>query len=415
MVTTKTFRGENMLAALHEVQRVLGPEAIVVSMREIPAGPIWQVWRKPGCEIIATLPEKEKEERAPAAPQTRGKAKEQQRNAVHWDAPDLAGKTETQTNPEATHQAPSMDADTTSDDLRSAIADIVAMASRTQTTLPPELGLLGEEEPGTRTQNAALEKFRTLLLNQGVMPGLVNQIISVCENTISPVAMLDEQKVRSAIRQQLEARIKAAEKPTLPKGRRIICLVGTTGSGKTSTCARLATQYAIKERKRVAWIAADTIRAGALVEARTYTDSLGIQLHPVYSTADVHAALAATEDYDVVLMDTPGCNPREETQLVELASFITAAPQRITYLMAPATTKDSDLLQAVAAFGPFNIKGLIMSKMDETGTFGHLYNAAWHSQLPPVYATVGPQILDTLKITSPFSLVKALFEGAYGQ
>ena len=51
---TKTFRAPNMLEALQEIQKELGPDAIVLSMREIPAGPLWQVWNKPGVEVVAT-------------------------------------------------------------------------------------------------------------------------------------------------------------------------------------------------------------------------------------------------------------------------------------------------------------------------------------------------------------------------
>lgn len=51
---TKTFRAQNMMAALQEIQREMGPNAIVLSMREIPTGPAWQVWNKPGVEVVAT-------------------------------------------------------------------------------------------------------------------------------------------------------------------------------------------------------------------------------------------------------------------------------------------------------------------------------------------------------------------------
>ena len=43
-----------MMTALQEIQRELGPDAIVLSMREVPAGPLWQVWNKPGVEVVAT-------------------------------------------------------------------------------------------------------------------------------------------------------------------------------------------------------------------------------------------------------------------------------------------------------------------------------------------------------------------------
>ncbi len=55
---TKKFQAETMMEALKLVQKELGPEAIVLSSREVPLGQPWQVWRNPGIEVIAMAPDK---------------------------------------------------------------------------------------------------------------------------------------------------------------------------------------------------------------------------------------------------------------------------------------------------------------------------------------------------------------------
>jgi flagellar biosynthesis protein FlhF len=79
-----------------------------------------------------------------------------------------------------------------------------------------------------------------------------------------------------------------------------------------------------------------------------------------------------------------------------LGAFITTLPERETYLVAPATAKETDLAEALAAFGPFSLKGLILTKLDETSFYGGPFNLAWRSQLPLVYFASGPGVLDDL-------------------
>ena len=55
----KTFKADSALQTLQLVQAELGASAIVVSMREIPAGPSWNPWKKSSVEIVAALPESE--------------------------------------------------------------------------------------------------------------------------------------------------------------------------------------------------------------------------------------------------------------------------------------------------------------------------------------------------------------------
>ena len=45
-MVTKTFKAESTIETLQLVQNELGSDAIVVSMREVPIGPLWNPWKK---------------------------------------------------------------------------------------------------------------------------------------------------------------------------------------------------------------------------------------------------------------------------------------------------------------------------------------------------------------------------------
>jgi len=189
----------------------------------------------------------------------------------------------------------------------------------------------------------------------------------------------------------------------------IVCVVGASGSGKTSLVAKLALFFSQTMKKKITWVCTDTIRTGAVAETRAYTDALGIELKLVYRPADLKEILSNPQETDLFLVDTPGYNPCNQNQMTELGALLSEMPNRCTYLATPATTKESDLFQASAALGMFNIDALILTKLDETHTFGSLYNFVRKNQFPLSFFTTGKEATRNLEVANPARLVTALF------
>ncbi len=166
-------------------------------------------------------------------------------------------------------------------------------------------------------------------------------------------------------------------------------------------------------KNAVAWICADTMRAGAIAQARAYAETLKLPLRVVYTPGELAQAVAAESGADLVLVDMPGCNPRRENAVVELGAYLSALPERSTYWVAAATAKETDLADTLAAFHPFRLTGMMVTKLDETATFGNVYNLAWQSRLPLAFFTAGPRVLDELVPAEAEQLAAALLEGSF--
>jgi flagellar biosynthesis protein FlhF len=254
----------------------------------------------------------------------------------------------------------------------------------------------------------ALKKLQGQLLQQGVEASLIENLLSVALETLSPATLAVADACKQSLIELLGSGLRVQKGAGTFLTGQVICLVGASGSGKTSAAAKLALFFSQNLKKTVTWVCADTVRLGAVAEARAYTDALGLKLKLVYTPADLRASLDGGSA-DLFLVDTPGYNPCHEGQMGELGALLAELPKRCTYLTVPATTKESDLFQAAAALGIFNLDGLILTKLDETHTFGSLYNFARKSQLPLSFLTTGKEAARHLEVADPARLAAALF------
>lgn len=461
---TKTIRGETMMEVLETVKKDLGSEALIISVRQIPGGPAWQVWRKPVVEVVAARLEdgdhqasKQNVENAqPLLQKPAQPAKTPNLGAMNVQAqmprnkPQMAFESDDDSmiedempelenyypfgrranslpvaeNPapkEATKQKPEGFAPYTPPRIVNEpkpvmvpVQNLVQVAPLpVQTPSPNQPAVM---EPAAKPDNQeaelppVLDQMIQALRFQGVEGSILKRVSKVCMETLSPRVMQDERRVRECLHKQLEASIHIQKESSaaLPK---IIFLVGSSGAGKTSTCAKLAVHYTKNFHQKVVWVCADTVRIGAIAEARTYTDTIGIPLRLAYTPEDLVTEIEqASGSADIILVDTPAFNPRKEESIVDLGALLTAVPKRTTWMVIPSTAKEIDLQNAISSLGPFRPKAVILSKLDETNSFSSVFNLAARTQLPFAYFTFGRRVLNDISVANASQFIKALLD-----
>jgi flagellar biosynthesis protein FlhF len=436
---TKTFRAPNMLMALKNVQAELGSDAMIVSMREVPAGPIWATWKKPGVEVIASKSSKNQEKLAIAV-----KSEESvlinHENRLSPSQEELKREIENlkllvtgQRTSDQTHSLPlvGLKKDQPTKPQKDADSEVTHFDfddfKPIRENSKPQLTLISEKTEAViaKTNTVIVEKnlvpeipsvllaIKQSLLDQGVNPQLINKIIDTNLDALSPAILEDFSRLDRFIKHQLTACLPPIRKSLALVPSKVMALTGISGCGKTSCCAKLASFYMITMGKKVVWIEADTVRTSAIAEARTYAETLGIPLFLAYTPQELAELLESQKDADLILVDTAGCNPRNEDNVVELGSFLSTIPSGCTYLVASATTKEQDLIQAEKTIMQFGLKGIILTKTDETGSFGASFNLLWQSKLPLYFVSTGHQIFGNLKPGNPEQLASAVVDGDF--
>jgi flagellar biosynthesis protein FlhF len=188
---------------------------------------------------------------------------------------------------------------------------------------------------------------------------------------------------------------------TIPEtGRVVVSLVGPTGVGKTTTIAKFAAHFAELGRP-VSLVTTDTFRVGAVEQLDTFARLIDAPLRIVYSRSDFVAALDASHDADVVLIDTPGVSPYDAAMLQELRNLVGYRDRVLCYLTLAASADPYESIEAARRFALINPIALILTKLDETRRYGSMVNVANACNLPLGYLATGPSVPDDLHTATP--------------
>jgi len=181
----------------------------------------------------------------------------------------------------------------------------------------------------------------------------------------------------------------------------VLAFVGPTGVGKTTTLAKLAGQ-AVLRGMRVALLTADTYRMAAVEQLGKYAGILGAPMAVVRTPAEVESVLEEWgRERELVLFDTSGRNYFEEDpgRTMELLAPARAWGAAYAFLVVSATQMPSDLEALFSRFAEHGLDALVLTKVDETRTPGHVLDLVLRGHLPLAYLACGQSV--------PFDLARA--------
>jgi len=194
------------------------------------------------------------------------------------------------------------------------------------------------------------------------------------------------------------------------EGPLVVSLVGPTGSGKTTTCAKLAARFALGSGIPVGFITVDSFRVGAVEQLRTYSRILDVPLEVVIRASEAPRALRRLGDCKLVLVDTTGRAHHDCQALAEARKLLEALGVGQTHLVLGMNTDVADAQAVLAAYRALAYNRLLLTKIDETAQPGRSITLAESAGVPISYIATGQEVPEDLGRPDDV-LVKLLFGG----
>lgn len=203
--------------------------------------------------------------------------------------------------------------------------------------------------------------------------------------------------IKHLVTEVIENRFANIDTPGISYKKQIIQFVGPTGVGKTTTLAKVAAHSMLHFHKKIVFITTDTYRIAAIDQLKTYARILNVPIEVAYSKSDYHRALEKYKNYDLIFVDTAGRNFRDERYIDELKKIIDTDSMNIeTYLVMSLTAKERDVTGIYNRFKQLDIEKVIFTKLDETSTYGNIFNICLPEKKGVAYITNGQDVPDDI-------------------
>lgn len=191
----------------------------------------------------------------------------------------------------------------------------------------------------------------------------------------------------------------------------VFALVGPTGVGKTTSTAKLAARCVMRHGPdKLALITTDAYRIGAHEQLRIYGKILGVMVHSVKDEADLRIALKELKNKHTVLIDTVGVSQRDQ-MVTEQVSMLQGAGSDVKRLLClNATATQETLNEVVRAYQGSGLAGCIMTKLDEAAAIGNVLDVVIRQKLNLFYVSNGQRVPEDLHLADPAYLIDRAFK-----
>jgi flagellar biosynthesis protein FlhF len=376
----KRYEAKNMTAALRMIKGELGPEAVILSARSLRKGKgFFGSLKYAGVEVTAAidaqLPDSHREAAA-GVKTTRDSAQKITPGIDHKALQETSGAASALPGPGPNY---------------------------------PKSYLAGNRDKSRN--NRTVSSLYQQILAQEIDRGIASDLIDEIKRIPTLADLLSNGGLKAQLVSILEDMGVWTVRDAVARGKpNIIALIGATGVGKTTTLAKMAVLQTTRHKKRVALITLDNYGIAANEQLKTYARIIGLPLETALNGAELKQALKKSSHTDVILIDTPGINPADQNQILELKSLLENIPNLHTHLVMSAATKEKDMMAMAQTLKSIGSLQLVFTKIDESSTFGNIVNVLIRTGLPLSLLCRGRKVPDDIEAGSVRKLVDLIFK-----
>ncbi|QTA37838.1 flagellar biosynthesis protein FlhF [Thermosipho ferrireducens] len=347
----KKYTVKDIKEALEKIRIELGKDAVILSTRKIKKGGFLGIGAKTYLEVTAAIEETEMKRNV-----------EQEKNQIYKLQELLVKNKQPQSSEDL-------------QELKKMMYELKSMISVQRNENEPEWAKL----------------FRKALNFHDVNTEIIDKIIEYVRIKYGQLDF-DDENSRFVLSEVFLPFIQTE----LPEMTGRIMFIGPTGVGKTTTLAKLAAKYSLNEHKKVGILTLDTYRIAATEQLKTYATLMDIPMRIAYTPKEAKLELEAMSDFDLILIDTAGRSQKNELQMNEIKAMVEIINPDYRFLVVGMQYRSTDMEAITKKFSVISPTHVILSKMDETSSYGHFLNVSHFTHIPIAFITNGQRVPDDI-------------------
>lgn len=418
----KVYEAQDMRSAIEKVKKELGPDALILSSRNIYKTKLG-VLGKPWIEVIAAVDKSMKPEKENTKTKTRDIPSE---NATGPETPQkISGKNGTYQNifedilkktQEVSRNKEVLNHDgSLLDELKEMKQSFQGLAREISDIKGQWRKQLFYSSPVYNHQDPALgnseKNFADQLGQLGLGPETIHVLIGMIRKKSANFDKTTPENQHNIL-QKVVAEVIKTENPlaTSWNGQKRISFIGPTGVGKTTTIAKVAANFLLNGGKNVALATIDNYRIAAAEQLKIYGQIMNVPVETAKSPQQLQNIFNRHQDKELILLDTAGRSPKDELSLKELAAFLDPTLKIENHLVVSATTRERDLNSIIRRFQNLELQGLVFTKLDECDLLGSILNVHLRVGYPVSFLTNGQKVPEDLLLPEAQQLARMILQ-----
>jgi flagellar biosynthesis protein FlhF len=392
----QTFLAKSAPEAVTQIRERLGPEAVVVNVRKLPASGLSRLWQKPRIEVLAFRPEPVRP--APDFPAALTEL-QQELSSLKERMERGSGRTFQGPIPRAEGRATRSSVSQTNTAVELHTEDSLTRPSAGK---GPSLPVLAKDRAFANRgapKTATSWRIGPVLESTGLLPIHAQQVVeTLCDRhgTTPPESLAKEIELAATALASLWRSATNAD------ARRAHIFIGGPGSGKTICLCQWLTRATLLEGRSARVWRLDGRSANHAESLSVYAEILGVPL-------DRFVPDAPPPEADLLFIDLPGVNWTDATAVQALAQQVSRLPPSKIHLVLNAAYETEVLFGQIRAFGGVSLTDLIFTHLDEEPQWGKLWNFVLGTNYTIGCLGAGQNVPGDFQLASPEAILNRQF------
>ena len=248
-----------------------------------------------------------------------------------------------------------------------------------------------DEETTTETRSSEIEER---LLSNGCTPGFAAVAAREADG-------LEGKHPLDAAAEVLGARLQVSHLPKLQGKTRVLALLGSSGTGKTLSLAKLGARF-VRAGRRIGVAALVDDRPGAMAPLLAYGEVLGTGINSFGPEDGLSAEKLGAPELEAVLLDTSGHIGEDIKRLSALAEELSSKGAVLDVQLVLSANQQAEAWSALfEAASVLPVGGCIVTKLDETARPGAVLEAIAEENLAVSFISAGSDLVRDLVRATP--------------